>query len=156
MKDGKAGRWGCRQLNIHSARLFQEARHKFPRKIPVFADRTNPTRTSPGSWKLTSESFIVYGNGERLHPLIRRVFSREPLSTSLENAIADRPKHSRQKNGLRLDPDTSVFGGKRGDQHHQAHACASVGTKDSILRFRLVIVGVALRATGQNLLGDQS
>ena len=29
-------------------------------------------------------------------------------------------------------------------------------TKDSILRRRLVIVGLPLRATGQNLLGDQS
>ena len=35
-------------------------------------------------------------------------------------------------------------------------ACATVGTKDLILRRRLVIVGVPLRATGQNLLGDQS
>jgi hypothetical protein len=29
-------------------------------------------------------------------------------------------------------------------------------TKDSILRRRLVIVGLPLRAAGQNLLGDQS
>jgi len=65
------GRWGCRQLNIHNARLLSEGAMDARKGFPFFSDRTRTRAMKPEPEKY----FQVVA-----------LSSREPVPTSLENA----------------------------------------------------------------------